>query len=138
MITNETLHKKTPQQITALLYEACLNNLEDAKAAILVKDQVKANAHLQKCNDILRRLGAGINYEAGIIADQLDAVYNYMADKIIEANYKKDIPLIDEVITQMEAIKSAWQQAMVDNIDRQPKSFRQKTNAYEQTAVYED
>ena len=53
---------------------------------------------LQKANDILKRLGVGINYEAGIIADQLDMLYNYMADKLIEANLKKDPEIIKEVI----------------------------------------
>ena len=48
-----------------------------------------ANKKLQKTNDILHRLGAGLNYEAGIIADQLDTLYNYMADRVIEGNNKE-------------------------------------------------
>ena len=46
------------------------------------KNLIDANKKLQKANDILYRLGAGLNYEAGIIADQLDALYNYMAERI--------------------------------------------------------
>lgn len=138
LITKEALHKKSPQEITALLYEACLNNLEEAKKAIQEKDFILANEKLQKSNDILERLGAGLNYEAGIIADQLDTVYNYMADRLVQANYNKDTNAIDEVITLVKQISSAWHQALKNNKDIQPKAVKQKANAYEQTAIYEN
>lgn len=137
LISKEALHKKSPQEITALLYEACINNLEEAKAAIQTKDFVLANEKLQKSNDILERLGAGLNYEAGIVADQLDAVYNYMADRLVKANYNKDVALVEEVLNLLTQISSAWHQAMKNNKDSQPKSVKQKANAYEQTAIYE-
>ncbi|MFA9556019.1 flagellar export chaperone FliS [Evansella sp. AB-rgal1] len=137
VISNEALHKKSPQEITSLLYEACLDNLEAARNSIEQIDHYKANTHLQKANDILRRLGAGLNYEAGIIADQLDAVYNYLADKTIEANYSKDVKIIDEVISHVTSISLAWQKAMLQNIDSQTKSRKQTANAYEQTSIYE-
>lgn len=138
MITNEALHKKTPQEITALLYEACLNNLEDAIDLIEQKEYMDANEKLQKANDILVRLGAGINYEAGIISDQLDSLYNYMADRLIEANYKKDVKIIEEVIGHLSKIASAWHEAMRKNKDSQPKTVKQKVNVYEQNVMYED
>lgn len=138
VISNEALHKKTPQEITALLYDACLNNLEESIESINNKDFVIANEQLQKANDILVRLGAGINYEAGIISDQLDSLYNYMSDKLIEANYKKDVKIIEEVISHLAEIATAWHKAMRENKDTQPKAVRKKTNAYEQNMMYED
>lgn len=138
LISKEALHKKSPQEITALLYEACINNLEGAKTAILEKDFILANEKLKKSNDILERLGAGLNYEAGIIADQLDAVYNYMADRLIQANYKKDAAIIEEVLQLLTQISSSWHQAMKNSKDTQPKAMKQKANAYEQTAIYDN
>lgn len=137
MITKEALHKKTPQEITALLYEACFDNLEKAIVEINKKEFVDANIYLQKASDIVERLGAGLNYEAGIIADQLDSLYNYMADKIIEANYTKNPDLIKEVMNILSEIMTAWNEAMKKNIDAQPKILKQKANAYERTAIYE-
>lgn len=137
LISKEALHKKSPQEITALLYEAGLNNLEEAKAAINKKDFLLANERLQKANDIVERLGGGLNYEAGIIADQLDTVYNYISDRVIHANYHKDVTAIDEVIQILTQIASAWHQAIKNNKDAQPKATKQKANAYEQTAIYD-
>ncbi|OLS35963.1 flagellar export chaperone FliS [Alkalihalophilus pseudofirmus] len=137
-LTNEALHQKSSQELTALLYEACLMNLEDALGLIDQKEFVEANAKLQKASDIIHRLGAGINYEAGIIADQLEQVYNYAADKIVEANIKKDKAMIEEVIQIIESIMSSWNEAMKSKKDIQPKMMKQKANAYESTAIYQD
>ncbi|ADC50914.1 flagellar protein FliS [Alkalihalophilus pseudofirmus OF4] len=137
-LTNEALHQKSSQELTALLYEACLINLEDSLGLIDQKEYVEANAKLQKASDIIHRLGAGINYEAGIIADQLEQVYNYAADKIVEANIKKDKAMIEEVIQIIESIMSSWNEAMKSKKDIQPKMMKQKANAYESTAIYQD
>ncbi|WP_100372511.1 flagellar export chaperone FliS [Bacillus sp. FJAT-45037] len=137
-LTNEALHQKTSQELTALLYEACVTNLEDAVTFIHDKDFIEANEKLKKASDIVHRLGAGINYEAGIIADQLEQVYNYIADKLVEANLTKDTAIIQEVITLLETIMSTWNEAMKKKKDTQPKMMKQKASAYESTAIYQD
>lgn len=137
-LTNEALHQKSPQELTALLYEACLTNLEDSITHIDEKDFISANEKLQKASDIVHRLGAGINYEAGIVADQLEQVYNYIADKLVIANVKKDNMLIEEVITIFESIMVSWNEAMKTKRDIQPKSNKQKASAYENYSIYEN
>ncbi len=47
-------------------------------------------------------LDAGLNYDAGIIADQLDMLYNYMADKVIEANIKKDVSILKKSLKYLK------------------------------------
>jgi flagellar secretion chaperone FliS len=137
MFTEEVLHKKTPEELTALLYEALLNNLDEAKDAILRKNYIDANVKIQKANDILYRLGAGLNYEAGIIADQLDEVYNYLAERLIQANLTKEVEPIDEAIKLVTTISDAWNDAMDNRTDSQSHSNKQKNKAYEQFAIYE-
>ncbi|AOM82701.1 flagellar export chaperone FliS [Salisediminibacterium beveridgei] len=137
MITNDALHKKTPQELTTLLYEALLDNLEEGKSAIETKDFMIANEKLQKATDILHRLGGGLNYEAGIISDQLDALYNYAADLVVTANYEKNSEKLRLAIEAITPIVEAWQTALKTNQDKQPRMMKQKANAYEQSAIYE-
>ncbi|MET3504676.1 flagellar export chaperone FliS [Halalkalibacter oceani] len=137
-LTNEALHQKTPQEITALLYEALLLNLEDAVTYIEEKNYIDANEKLQKASDIVHRLGAGINYEAGIIADQLEQLYNYIADKLVEANFKKDKALINDIIAVLKPIMESWNQAMKSNRDVQSKDVKQKVNVYENYSMYDN
>lgn len=138
IFTESAIHQKSPQEITALLYEACMTNLEDAIIDIENKDYVLANKKLQKSNDILHRLGAGLNYEAGIIADQLDVLYNYMADKIVEANLNKDVAPIKEVLRSLEEISGAWNKAMKNNSVDPAAAIRRKASAYEKSILTED
>ncbi|WP_400243415.1 flagellar export chaperone FliS [Niallia sp. JL1B1071] len=138
LISEEAIYQKSPQEITALLYEACLNNLDEAIENIANKDYILANVKLKKANDIVWRLGAGINYEAGIIADQLDMLYNYIAGKLIDANLKKDISIIQEVKSIIEELLSAWTVSMKQKIQQINTGLRQKTLAYEKNIMTYD
>ena len=132
-LTEELIYKKTPQEITALLYEACIVTLEEAIEAIKKKDYFISNKQLVKANDILYRLDAGINYNAGIIADQLDALYDYMSEKLITANINKDIAAIEEVLSILNEISASWNQSMKNHKTIKPSGnlLRQKSLAYE-------
>lgn len=138
IFTESAIFKKSPQELTALLYEACLTNLEEAIEDIDNKDYVIANKKLQKANDILYRLGAGLNYDAGVIAEELDMLYNYMANKIIEANYKKDKAIINEVIHILTEISTAWNEAMKKGSSDPSEAVRKKALAYEKNIMFEE
>ncbi|WP_394234945.1 flagellar export chaperone FliS [Niallia oryzisoli] len=136
-LTKEMIYQKSPQELTSLLYESCLISLEEAIENIESKDFVIANQKLQKANDILERLGVGINYEAGIIADQLDMMYNYMASKLIEANLKKDTSTIKEVIKILEDISQAWNQSLKKPV-KPINPNRMRAMAYEKSVLVEN
>ena len=134
-ITEELIYQKSSQEITSLLYETLMNQLRDAIEDIKGKNLIDANKKLQKANDILYRLGAGLNYEAGIISDQLDALYNYMAERTIEANRKKDPAIIQEVLSIAERLADAWNKAMKNKPSTTQNQLRRKANAYEQNVM---
>lgn len=138
-ITKEIIYQKTSQEITSLLYEALIDNTQKAIMDIQNNRYIDANVMLKKTSDILERLGVGLNYEAGIMADQLDALYNYMSELVLKANIKKDIEPLKEVLTILEDISEAWQTAMRKNKSNhvQQQHFK-KANAYEKNVmVYE-
>ena len=123
------------QELTSLLYEGLIDLLNKSIEDIKDKKYIDANKKLQKTNDILYRLGAGLNYEAGIIADQLDALYNFMAERVIEGNKKKDITIIQEVLSISERLASAWNEAMKSKPTQKQTQIRRKANAYEQNVM---
>lgn len=137
-LTEEFIYQKSSQEITSLLYEVMIDQLNGSIEDIKRKNYIDANKKLQKSNDILYRLGAGLNYEAGIIADQLDALYNYQAERLIEANRKKDISIIQEVLAVTEKISSAWNEAIKNKPNQKQLHLRQKANAYEQNVMILD
>lgn len=130
-LTEESLYSKTPQELTSILYQALLERMNQAKETIQTREYDKANKHLQKCNDIIYRLGAGLNYEAGIIADQLEAIYQYLAQQTIKANLKKDTKIIDEMIVIVQRISEAWQLSLERKTEEPSLNRLGKALAYE-------
>lgn len=136
-LTEELLYQKSSQELTAFLYEAGIARLTEALDCIEEKKFDQANEKLQKVNDILQRLGAGINYEAGAIANQLDTLYNYMANQVIQGNLKKDVTILQEVKTILEQLASAWSEAMKKDVNDGERERIRKMSAYEKhVAVY--
>lgn len=134
-LTKDVIFKKSPQELTALLYEGIIDNLEQAIELINEKSYLQANAKLQRANDILHRLGVGLKYEAGPIGQQLDLLYNYMAEQIIQANLKKDTSLLREMITLIEPIAQAWNDILKKKVNVSQSSTVRKVSAYENSIM---
>ena len=133
-LTDEIIFNKTPQELTALMYEGIMENLELSIAFIDEKKYIEANKKLQKANDILHRLGVGLKYEAGPIAEQLDTLYNFMATELIEANLKKDKQRIQGVLKIIGEIAGAWNTAMKQSPNPAQK-INKKVAAYESSIM---
>lgn len=110
--TEQEIMNMSPEQLTSLLYEALIERLREAIKFLDDRNYIAVNYLLQDCNDILYRLGAGINYKAGIIADHLEALYNYCAERLLEANLGKNKSMIEDVIKIMENVSEGWNKAL--------------------------
>ncbi|MFZ4452171.1 flagellar export chaperone FliS [Salibacterium aidingense] len=135
-LSEEMLLKKTPQQLTALLYEACERNLEEAVSSMEQKHFTEANQKCQRAIEIIERLGAGLNYEAGVVADELDALYNYMNEQLIAANYEKNIETARHVLHLLQRIASSWNEALQTQTDTLGRLAKKQANAYEKQFHY--
>ena len=131
VITEEYIIQKSSQELTALLYEGLISCFEEALIQIGQKDMVGANKSLQRANDLLYRLGSGLRYEAGPIAENLDSLYNYIASVTIQANLRKDAEQIKHVKELTETIASAWKAALDKKEKGAARSVMQKVSAYE-------
>ncbi|MBU8854674.1 flagellar export chaperone FliS [Priestia megaterium] len=111
-ITEELIYHKSPQELTAMMYEKFIQNIDDAVIAIQHSDYFIANEKIKQCNNILYRLGIGLTYQAGIIPEQLDILYNYMSERLIMANFKKDTFVLYEVQQMMNKLSNAWNEVL--------------------------
>jgi flagellar secretion chaperone FliS len=137
VLTDEILYQKNSQELTALLYEGFITNLEESLESIERKNFIEANEKLQRANDILERLGVGLRYEAGPIAEQLDTLYNYMASQLIEANLHKDTQIIRHVLKLIQPIAEAWNEIIKKKVHTQS-SIAKKVSAYENSIMRRD
>ncbi|MTV49648.1 flagellar export chaperone FliS [Heliobacillus mobilis] len=135
--TEQEIYQMSSQELTLVLYESLIDRLQNSLVAIREKRIGAANQELQKANDIVERLGAGINYEAGAVAEQFDALYNFVADRLYEANWKKDAAIITDILKTIEPIEEAWKQMLKQGPTNRSEQIRRQTSVYERNLAYD-
>lgn len=99
----------TPTELVVLLYDAAIAGLREAKSHLQAGDIANRVRCINKVTAILSELQANLNFEAGgDIARSLDRLYNYLIDRIFEANAKQDDSPLLEAIKLMDDLRSAW------------------------------
>ncbi len=101
----------TPEALTLMLYNGALRFMTEGREAIEKKDYEEANNSLQKAQNIITEFRVTLNMEYEI-AHQLLPLYNYVYDRLVEANMKSDIKQLDEAKTIITELRDAWAQAM--------------------------
>ena len=134
-LTEELIIQKSSQELTALLYEGLATYLNDACQQIEQNDFYQANKSLQKAGDIVHRLGVGLRYEAGAIAENLDAIYNFLAEELIRANITKSTEHIEHLIKIVDTLSAAWNEAMQLKNNVTADSIMMKVSAYENSVM---
>ena len=101
----------TPEALTLMLYNGCLRFMTEGREAIERKDYEQANTSLQKAQNIISEFRITLKMEYDI-AQQLLPLYNYVYDRLVEANLKSDVTKIDEAKGIITELRDAWAQAM--------------------------
>ncbi len=96
-------------QLILMCYNGAITFLKQAKEAMNRQDHTNSNNLLGKAQSVLWELTNSLNYEAGEIAHNLDALYNYMIRRIIDADYNHNLDAIDEVVGHLSEIKDSWE-----------------------------
>lgn len=101
----------SPGELTLMLYDGCIKNLKLFKMYVEQKDYVKANESSQKAQAIVLELirSLDMKYE---ISKQLSQVYDFIHDRIVKSNVKKDIENADVALDMISEMRDTWQQAV--------------------------
>ncbi|HEY4544752.1 MAG TPA: flagellar export chaperone FliS [Tissierellaceae bacterium] len=98
-------------KLVVMLYDGAIRNLKLSKIEMENKDLNKVNEYLQKTQDIVFELMSTLNLEVGgDVAKNLYSLYDYMYSRLIEANIKKDLEIINEIQGLLEELRDAWAQ----------------------------
>ncbi len=99
----------SPHRIIQMLMEGVLAKVAAAKGCIARQDVTEKGKQIIWAIDIINGLRESLDMDkGGEVAQNLDALYDYMLRKLLEANSKNDASLLDEVSTLMKEIKAGW------------------------------
>ncbi len=101
-----------PHQLVNLLFDALQRAIGSAKLAIQASD---VPAKCKQISDAVRILEEGLKApldmeNGGDLAVNLDALYTYCAARLVLANLKNDVVILDEVNALIAQISGGWKQ----------------------------
>ena len=99
----------SPHRLVQMLMEGALDKLATAKGCIERGDLEGKSRHVTWGISIVNGLRASLDLETGgSIAANLNDLYGYMTKRLFEATTSDDPEIVNEVISLLLEIKSAW------------------------------
>lgn len=109
---NNSVNFASKDQLLLMLVDGAAKFSKIGRQAILDKDVKKAHENIIKTQNIFYELMATLDVNmGGEWARQLMSVYEFIIRRLIDANMKKDVLIIDEVLPLIEEIRDTWNKA---------------------------
>jgi flagellar protein FliS len=109
---NNSVNYASKEQLLLMLVEGAVKYAKIGRQAIIDKDIKKAHDNITRTQDIYYELMATLDVQsAGEWGKALFSLYEYIARRLTDANIKKDVKIMDEVIPFIEDVKNMWQEA---------------------------
>lgn len=110
----QAVETASPAQLVLMLYDRALQSLVQVQQASLPEDLEFINRELQRAQDIVTELRLALDFEqGGTIATQLSSLYGFCLERLIEANVRKKLDLVEEVRSVLAGLRDAWDQACI-------------------------
>jgi flagellar protein FliS len=118
-----------PHRLIQMLFQGALLEIASAKNGIGRKDIPAKGKSITRAIAII---GEGLNASldkkvGGKMALDLSSLYDYMVFRLVEANLKNDLAILDEVAHLLTELKGAWDaiRPQVVQPEPQPKAYAQ-------------
>ncbi len=98
-----------PHKLVALLLEGASTRIRRAEAFLAQGDQAQKGKAIGEACSIIGHLNGSLDHEAGgEIAGNLSALYDYVIQRLTEANLNNDAAPLRESLELVGEIESAW------------------------------
>ena len=98
-------------ELTLMLYDGAIKFCNMAIMCIEKKDIAGANTNIKKTEAIIEEFLATLDHKYPVAKD-FENVYNYLYDRLVEANLKKDPEILEEVLKHLRTMRDAWKEVM--------------------------
>jgi flagellar secretion chaperone FliS len=112
------INTASPGELTLMLYNGCLKFIHIAKTAIAEKNIELKNTNIQKAQKIIQELMVTLNPELEVSKSMMP-LYDYVYRRLIEANIKSDVAILEEVEEFVTDFRDTWKQVIQINRQKQ-------------------
>ena len=110
--SNNKIFTASREELVLMLYDGALKFCNQTIIALENKELDKANTSIIRVQNIIREFQVSLDrqYE---IALNLSSIYDYLYERLVQANLKKDIEIITEVRDFIRELRDTWKEAML-------------------------
>ncbi|AWB78327.1 TPA: flagellar export chaperone FliS [Stenotrophomonas maltophilia] len=106
---NTAVSDADPHKLVALLLTGACERIRLAEACIERNDQARKGKAIGEACAIVGHLNGSLDHEAGgEIAGNLSALYDYVQQRLTEANLHNDVVALQEALQLLTEIDAAW------------------------------
>jgi flagellar secretion chaperone FliS len=113
-----SVNTASPGELTLMLYNGCLKFINLAKHAMDQKDIEMKNTNIIKAQKIVQELMVTLNMDLEV-SENMMSLYDYMNRRLIEANIKNDVAILEEVEGLVTEFRDTWKQVIQVNRQKQ-------------------
>ena len=108
--TQSAVETASPHRLIQLMMEGVLARIAMARGHMERGAVAEKGARIGDAIGIVNGLRASLNHDADArLSANFDALYDYMARRLLEANLRDDPAALDEVAGLMRELKEAWE-----------------------------
>ena len=109
---NNSVNYASKEQLLLMLLDGAVKYAKIGRQAIIDNDIQKKHDNIVRTQDIFYELMISLDKNAGgEWVENLYAVYEFINHRLTEANMKKDVKIMDEVIPLIEEVRDLWNEA---------------------------
>ena len=97
--------------LTLMLYDGAIKFCNIAIMCIEKKDIQGAHTNIKKTEAIIEEFLSTLNYDYEV-ANDFKKVYDYLYDRLVQANLKKDVEILNEVLEHLRTMRDTWKEVM--------------------------
>lgn len=98
----------SPETLILMLYRGALKQVRSGLKALEAGQVQEASDGLVKAQDIIVELRTSLNPQAGDLTTNLASLYEYVHDRLLVANIRKEAPPAQEALRVLEGLTEAW------------------------------
>ena len=116
---NNKVMTASPAELTLMLYEGAIRFCNVAVSAVENKDIEKAHNSITRVERIIDYLRQTLDMKYPVAQD-FENIYTYLSSRLVEANIKKDVEILNEVNTHLHSVRDTWKEVMKLNQEKGP------------------
>lgn len=116
MYQTNSVKTASPARLTLMLYDGAVKFCNIAIEGIEEGNIQKANDNLIKAEKIIVELRVTLDMKYPV-AKEFDTVYDYIYQRLVEANMKKDKEALKDALKHIKTMRDTWKEVMrINNV----------------------